>query len=377
MTIHTGRLLAGSALTAMLVAVATPAFAQTPAPGAAPGATEANTAEEVVVTGTLFRRTSTETPSPVTVLTSDNLMKQGLTTVTEAIRSVSADSAGSISTGFQNGFSGGGAAVSLRGLGVSSTLVLVDGLRSTNFPLNDDGHNAYVDLNSIPFSLIDRVEVLKDGASSTYGADAIGGVVNLILKKHFNGLIGNVEGGVTQQGDGGHQRVSLTAGWGDYESQGFNVFLNGEFQHDGAVRSRGFPYNSWDLSSIGGRDLNTYDSSLTTQTVNAMVTRVSQSDLNNPLSGMVGSPLTNQYQLLNPAACMNGFFTVTTGGAQGTGCKHDLAREFSTILPDQNRWALDGRISIRLSDNVEAYLTGMYSTSAAARRRRMAILART
>ena len=156
--------------------------------------------------------------------------------------------------------------------------------------------------------------MLKDGASSTYGADAIGGVVNLILKKHFNGLIGNVEGGVTQQGDGGHQRVSLTAGWGDYESQGFNVFLNGEFQHDGAVRSRGFPYNSWDLSSIGGRDLNTYDSSLTTQTVNAMVTRVSQSDLNNPLSGMVGSPLTNQYQLLNPAACMNGFFTVTTGG---------------------------------------------------------------
>ncbi len=66
--------------------------------------------------------------------------------------------------GFQSGFSAGGSAVSLRGLGVSSTLVLVDGLRSTNFPISDDGHNAYVDLNSIPFSLIDRVEVLKDGA---------------------------------------------------------------------------------------------------------------------------------------------------------------------------------------------------------------------
>ena len=80
--------------------------------------------------------------------------------------------------------------MSLRGLGVSSTLVLIDGLRSTNFPINDDGHNAYVDLNSIPFSLIDRIEVLKDGASSTYGADAIGGVVNLILKKQFKGIAG-------------------------------------------------------------------------------------------------------------------------------------------------------------------------------------------
>jgi outer membrane receptor protein involved in Fe transport len=60
--------------------------------------------------------------------------------------------------------------------------VLIDGLRSTNFPINDDGHNAYVDLNSIPFSLVDRIEVLKDGASSTYGADAIGGVVNIISR---------------------------------------------------------------------------------------------------------------------------------------------------------------------------------------------------
>ncbi len=63
-------------------------------------------------------------------------------------------------------------------------MVLIDGLRSANFPLNDDGHNAYVDLNSIPFSTIERIEVLKDGASSTYGADAIGGVVNLISKKN-------------------------------------------------------------------------------------------------------------------------------------------------------------------------------------------------
>src|SRR6478736_2915432 len=104
-------------------------------------------------------------------------------------------------TGFQGGFSAGGSAVSLRGLGVSSTLVLIDGLRSTNFPINDDGHNAYVDLNSVPFSLADRVEVLKDGASSTYGADAIGGVVNLIMKKQFKGLSGSFAAGQSDRGD--------------------------------------------------------------------------------------------------------------------------------------------------------------------------------
>ena len=270
----------GSAAAAVAVAImGTPAAAQAPADAPQPqpsvtapvvpappvpvsNATPAAPAQEIVVTGSLLRRTNTETPSPVTVLSEESLTRAGLTNVNDAIRSVSADSAGSISTGFQNGFSGGGAAVSLRGLGVSSTLLLIDGLRSANFPLNDDGHNAYVDLNSIPFSLIDRVEVLKDSASSTYGADAIGGVVNLILKKHFTGIGGNLEGGTTEKGGGNHYRGSLTAGWGDYDSQGFNFFLNGEYQHDTRIDSRGFPYNTWDLSSIGGQDLNTFDSSL-------------------------------------------------------------------------------------------------------------------
>jgi iron complex outermembrane receptor protein len=319
--------------------------------------------QAIVVTGTLLRRTNTETPSPVTILSQDSLVRAGLTNVNDAVRSVSADSAGSISTGFQNGFSGGGAAVSLRGLGVSSSLVLVDGLRTANFPLNDDGHNAYVDLNSIPFSLIDRVEVLKDGASSTYGADAIGGVVNLILKKHVMGVLGNAEYGWTEKGGGRHKRASLTAGWGDYDDQGFNVFINGEYQHDAAIPQRGFPYNTQDLSSIGGVDNNGGDSSLTVNTSTAYVTRVSQTDLNNPLSGMVGSPLTNQYQMINPAACTTGTFTVTTGGAQGTGCKHDLIREFSTTLPEQTRWGIGGRVSIRFADNVEGYVTGLVSHS--------------
>jgi iron complex outermembrane receptor protein len=346
------------------VAVAALGAGQASAQTAPAKPSDSTEVEEIVVTGSLFRRTDTETPSPVTVLTSENLQRAGISTASDAIRSISADGAGSIGTGFQSGFSAGGSAVSLRGLGVSSTLVLVDGLRSTNFPINDDGHNAYVDLNSIPFSLIDRIEVLKDGASSSYGADAIGGVVNLKLKKQFVGVAGMVEGGESGHSDAKHGRASITAGYGDYAESGWNFYINGEYQKDGRVSShdRGFPYNTQDLSSIGGLDLNSADSTLTTATPNAVVTRVSQSDLNNPLSGKSGAALTSSYQSLN-LNCANGTYTVTSGAAQGTGCKWDLVDAYRQIQPLQKRYAFNGRLSMRLSDNIEAYATGSYSNS--------------
>jgi len=247
-----------------------PAFAQTTSPQGAEAAPEDDV---IVVTGSILRRTGAETPSPVTVLTSETLA--GITNINDAVRSISADGAGSISTDFQNGFSAGGAAVSLRGLGVSSTLVLIDGLRSTNFPLNDDGHNAHVDLNSIALSAVERVEVLKDGASATYGADAIGGVVNIIMKKQFNGVAGTVEARASGKGDAGRQRVNLTAGYGDYDTSGWYFYINGEYQRDGdiSVQDRGFPFNTFDLSSISLSDQNTADSALSTVTINAVVRR--------------------------------------------------------------------------------------------------------
>ncbi|MGY2734533.1 TonB-dependent receptor plug domain-containing protein [Sphingomonas sp. UYP23] len=363
------RLRSTAAPVALLIALsAGPAFAQTTAPlPADPAPTQsAEEGKDIVVTGSIFRRTNTETPSPVTVLTAETLSRAGITNINDAVRSISADGAGSISTGFTNGFSAGGAAVSLRGLGVSSTLVLIDGLRSTNFPLNDDGHNAYVDLNSIPFSAVERIEVLKDGASSSYGADAIGGVVNIIMKKHFTGLSGTVEGGVTEKGDGARYRANLTAGYGDYDAKGWNVYINGEYQKDQPIgaTTRGFPYNTNDLSSIGGLDNNTGDSSLTTASTNAVVRRAPQTDLNNPFAGGVAA---GTYTLLGGTAqCTRGTFTVA-GAAGGTGCKHDYGQEYGTryndIQPSQERYNFSGRVSVRLSDTIEGYATGSYSHS--------------
>lgn len=360
-------LLGGVALPVAIMGIGNPlsssAAAQTAPPTSATNSDAPDqSAADIVVTGTLARRTNTETPSPVTVLTADTLSKAGITDVTNALRTVSADSAGSISTGFQNGFSAGGAAVSLRGLGVSSTLVLIDGLRSANYPLNDDGHNAYTDLNSIPFGAIDRVEVLKDGASSLYGADAIGGVLNIITKRKFVGIAGTVEGGVSERGDAGKYRGTLTAGVGDYASAGWNFYVNAEFQRNNPVisKDRGFPFNTYDLSSIGGTDDNRFDDSLTTATTNAVVVRTTQTDLNNPLAGGVGAPLTNQYISLN-LNCANGTYTITTGAARGTGCKHNNAYEQGQIAPLQERYSFSGRLSFKLGDAVEGYITGSYS----------------
>ena len=327
-------------------------------------ATPLDESKDVVVTGSLFR-SATTTASPVTVLTADSLQKAGITNVTDAIRSISADSAGSIGNTFTAGFSAGGAAVSLRGVGVSSTLILVDGLRSTNFPLNDDGHNAYVDLNSIPITSIESIQVLKDGASSLYGADAIGGVVNIITRKHINGYEAGAEAGVTERGDGQKYKAHLAAGFGDYQAHGFNFYVTGEYEYDGRIsnKSRGFPFNTRDLTSIGGIDQNRADDTLTQPTPNAVVTRTTQTDLNNPLAGSGANATTPaSFISLTPLAnCPYGTFSENTAARVGTACAHSIENEYRQILPLQERYAFSARASVRLSDTTEGYIAGSYS----------------
>jgi iron complex outermembrane receptor protein len=359
------RLCASAAPFAIVLGLTTTsALAQT-APASLPAAqapTDDTAGPDVVVTGTLFR-TAVTTASPVTVLTADNLQKAAITNITDAVRSISADGAGSIGNGFTSGFSAGGSAVSLRNLGVSSTVVLIDGLRSTNFPLNDDGHNSYVDLNSIPMVNLQSLQVLKDGASSLYGADAIGGVVNVITRKHIRGFEAGVEAGAAEKGDGQKYRAHVLVGYGDYDTQGFNVYIGGDYEKDGRISadSRGFPFNTLDLSRLpGGTDNNRADDTLTTATTNAVVTRVTQTDLNNPLAGSVTN-LTNVYTSLTPVAnCPYGTYSENAARV-GTGCAHDLTREYAQILPLQERYDAVGRASFRLGDSIEGYIAGSYS----------------
>src|SRR6202035_5098222 len=166
----------------------------------------------IVVTGSYIRRTDTETPSPLQVISSEEIEKSGRLTIADVIRAVSADNSGSLTQNFSGALAGGASGISLRGLTLDATLVLVDGHRMAPYPLADDGQRPFVDLSSLPMSIVDRVEVLKDGASAIYGSDAIAGVVNVILKHDFQGLQVDTNLGSSYRADGLTQRGSVL--WG-------------------------------------------------------------------------------------------------------------------------------------------------------------------
>lgn len=170
--------------------------------------------DRIEVTGSRIRSVDVETSQPVLVLTREEIQKQGVTSVADVLTRISSNGAGSNTT-FNNG-GDGSATVSLRNLGSSRTLVLVNGRRWVS------GLSGSVDLNTIPSAVVERIEVLKDGASSIYGSDAIAGVVNVITRNNFEGAEFNAY--VGQYGEGDGQRTSFDATVGVSGERGNLVF---------------------------------------------------------------------------------------------------------------------------------------------------------
>ncbi len=195
-------LLAASALVPLLAA---PALAQESPP---PEPTGTSDDAPIVVTGSRLQRTTFDTPSPVTVLGSDDLARRGITNVAEAITELPSfrDSTGPQTQGFGS-FNVGARIVNLRGLGVTRNLILVNGRRFA--PSTREGS---VDLNFVPSILISRTEIVTGGASAAYGSDAITGVVNVILDDKLEGLKAEADYGVSEQGDGDRIHAALAFG---------------------------------------------------------------------------------------------------------------------------------------------------------------------
>ncbi len=212
--------------------------------------------KRVVVTGSYISRADQETPSPVQVMTAADLKKSGYTTVSEALRDITANGQGTLSQGFNGAFAAGASGVSLRGLTVGATLVLIDGHRMAPYPLSDDGQRPFVDITSIPMDAVERIEILKDGASAVYGSDAIAGVVNVILKKSFQGTSITAETGTTQHGGGATHHLALMRGFD--LSENTNGYLALEYRHQDQIRlnQRDGAWTRMDWSADpGGRDL--------------------------------------------------------------------------------------------------------------------------
>ncbi|PAL22190.1 TonB-dependent siderophore receptor [Sphingopyxis sp. GW247-27LB] len=350
--------------------VSAPAFAQD-APADEGAATSDDT---IVVTGSILRRTDTETPSPVTVLSSETLQERGINTVADAVQRLSANGAGTITQGWNTGFNfaSGANAPALRGLTVQATLSISDGLRMAPYPLADDGQRNFVDLNTIPNAVVDRIEVLRDGASSTYGADAIAGVVNIITKKEIQGLHLGGSVGISQRGDAGEQRVDVTWGYGDLADQGFNFYVSGEYQKQDALyaRDRGYPFNTQDWTGVCGAsgsclpNLNWNGYTPEDGSFNGLisipgVTLVRPGSATNPLTG------AGRFEFLNPAAGCRGYNmhqnigTSTTAPLAGV-CEVDFQNDYIMLQPDIERKGLTARFTANVGDNAQLYAIANY-----------------
>jgi len=188
---------------ALVVAVATVATA--PIAMAQTGQDEESTRlETITVTGSRIKRADIETSQPVFQLTREDLEATGLVTIGDVLQDIATGGA-SINRTFNNG-GDGSVTISLRNLGSNRTLVLVNGRRWVTTL------GGSVDLNTIPISMIERIEVLKDGSSAIYGTDAISGVVNVILRENFEGLESSAYFGQYEEGDGVTQLYTVTAG---------------------------------------------------------------------------------------------------------------------------------------------------------------------
>ncbi len=225
------------------------------AAAADPSTTEDDqTLQEVVVTGSVIPRTDFDTPSPVQVITSDELTQSGYTSVQQVLNNLPANGQGTLSQAFTGGFAGGASGVALRGLTVGETLTLIDGERMVDYPIPDDDERGFVDTASIPMLAVDRIDVLKDGASSEYGSDAIAGVVNVILKKTYTGADFSAEGGTSSHGDGTTERLTGIAGFGDLPADGYNGWIAAEWRHQDEIfnGARSGAWNALDWTPYGG-----------------------------------------------------------------------------------------------------------------------------
>lgn len=200
--------------------------------------------EELVVTGTRIK-SNANSPSPLSIIGSDQIKQAGTLSIADVL--VKEPALGSATRGPSQTLNGGGSqGVDIRNLGNRRTLVLIDGRRMSIF--SDEVGNATQDIGMIPSGLIKRVEVLKDGASATYGADAVAGVSNFILDSDFTGAKVSVYNGISSRGDGGGVSVSGTFGVGNDRG---HIVLSGQYQSQDPIPQINRAWATNLITSIG------------------------------------------------------------------------------------------------------------------------------
>ncbi|MDQ9092939.1 TonB-dependent receptor [Pseudoalteromonas haloplanktis] len=217
-------------------------------------ADEAKTVERIEVTGSRIKRTDIEGPSPVQSISRADIDNMGYDNLQQLLERMPVAGNGTFSTrgNNQDSTANGSAAVSLRGLGADATLVLINGRRVAISAFAESITNSFVDINSIPVSAIERIDILKDGASAIYGSDAVAGVVNIILKKDIDGLEVNLGYGGT---DGpNYEETSASIVWGTSNEKSSASVIVDYFKNTSLSSSEMGRLGTADQTANGGED---------------------------------------------------------------------------------------------------------------------------
>ena len=238
---------AATAKKPILLAQATPSESTT---AAAPPVLAPANLQTVIVTGTLIARPAAETAEPITIMKADALKNQGLTNVEQAVDQITANVPGINIAQSVGQYTGGGSYVNLRDLQAERTLVLVDGQRLAPNATTGLG----VDISGIPFSAIENVQVLRDGASSLYGSDAIAGVVNFITNKNYQGGEVQVDVNHPQLAGGASGDANFIFGHGDLASDGYNFMITGSYSKQEELKAQQRPFSATGINIPQGLD---------------------------------------------------------------------------------------------------------------------------
>ncbi len=297
--------------------------------------------DKVVITGSNIRTTQKEGASAVQVITAREIAASGKASIADVIRAISANSGNSYNEQYTGSFSAGTAGLSLRGIGQKNTLILVNGKRVSPYATAQDLQEVFVDLNSLPMAAVQRIEVLKDGASSVYGSDAVAGVVNLILYKEFTGTEITGQYGGSTEGTGQREKsAALQTGFGKLEADGYSVVLSVDAQQRDTLQQTDV---AW----------------------------LKDSDFRGNPSGALGWTPTN-YVNGNPTQLLGGLqgplqlqpYGAITPGKSGQVLAFNPA-QYRTLIPGIKRVHASLRGTVRIDADNEAYADLLYGHSRA------------
>jgi iron complex outermembrane receptor protein len=298
------------------------------ADAAADAADADNTLQEIIVTGSHIARADGETAVNVEVISAAEIQDSGQETVADYLRTISSTFGNSFNESFSNSFAPGAAMVGLRGLSGKDTLILLNGRRITDYAFFQNLSDTFVDLNVIPLAAIDHIEILKSGGSAIYGSDAVAGVINIILKQNSTEKAVEIGGRLTTDGGAATRDANVRVGFGDFESQGYNVYAT---------------------ASVYKRD----------QLLFSQRTNTEGQDYSGLQDGVLQYHVANVYTNVPgpfPSCGTNGLpgVVANNGYPYGPGCYYNDANQLP-LLPAAERANLTVTGNLRLSENWTAY----------------------